>query len=105
MELTRVEIERQSKVNPSFCLSIQINIIWIYIFQDKNIQAQANVSPKVSTNRVEEARQEQIEVEVEEQTTAPDVSQLDQKVIKQTLARSFDRRYISCCLSIHIPNI
>ena len=43
----------------------------------------------MSTNRIEEARQEQVEVEVEEQTTAPDVSQLDQKVIKQTISQVF----------------
>ena len=59
----------------------------------------------MSTDWVEEAKKEQIEVEVEEQTTAAaDVNQLDQKVI-QTLARSFDRKYISCCVSIRIPNI
>ena len=47
-------------------------------FKIKNIQAQAHFSHKVSTDRVEEAKKEEIEVEVEEETpAAADVRQPD----------------------------
>ena len=76
-------VSQIESLNPNqYCLDL-------YLFKIKNIQAEAHFSHKVSTDRVEEAKKEQIEVEVEEQTTAApaaaDVNQPNQKV---TLTKS-----------------
>ena len=67
---------------------IELNIL---LFFKLPIKHKLIVPRKVSADRVEEAKEEQIEVEVEEETpaasaaAAADVRQLDQKVMKSQI--------------------